>query len=510
MNSGRILSGLPALAAFFAIALSLAPLPLAAQEKTPRLPRARFLRPEDADTVGQPEYPVTFRVESERPLERVEISRGGEVLYRAGLNNVGREGPRYVLQEKAALTLQSGVNVLDLVAVNSDGRSPRAKVEVTYNPPAVLVNIDEVQLVAADGARQEVLKPVYRSGDLIFPMAAPRSLVWLVGRVRWSDPKAKALDDRHLEVVAKVGDCRQFPVGLGPRGIGENANVRQFRMPLTLIATNNRIKVEVPSAGRELCRREFQLGCTAPAAKQRLHLLIVGVNVRNGAELKNQVLDALGVDAKDRPAGAQGLFVKKPPFESCYLYPVLVGDVDRGKVDCQLLEINNAIAQLVRETHWLNDVVLIYYQGEDVEVPAKKERWLKTTRNLQFPAVPAEEFAIPCHGLPRVPGVELLLLNVTAAPGAATAGANWGGDPDTGFLRYASLDQTEGAAANSGLLSMLREAMGKKGRLGDVVAYINDLLRQQQMKPSQLLVVLDPYQSSRQISEPKEDKQTRP
>jgi hypothetical protein len=495
MNTRRIVVGSLALPAFFAIALSQVPLPLVAQEKTLPLPSARFLRPEATDTVGRAEYAVTFRVESERPLERVEISRGTEVLYRADLNKVEREGPRYVLQEKAALTLQSGVNVLDLVAVNSDGRLPRAKVEVTYNPPAVLVNIDEVLLVAAGGARQEVLKPVYRSGALIFPTAAPRSLVWLVGQVRWSDPKAKALDDPSLELVAKVGDCRQFPVALEPRGKGQQANVRPFRVPLVLIGTENRIRIELPSVPQqEQSRREFDLSCSAPAKQQRLHLLIVGVDVKDGSELKKRVLDALG--ASDRPSGAQGEFSKKPPFERCYLYHVLVGDVDRHKVEAQLLAINETILQLESETHWLNDVVLIYYQGQDVVVPSKNERWLKTSRNLRFPNEPLEEFAIPCHALPRVAGVQLLFLNVLSGGESLLTGADWGGDSDTGFLRFASDDPTV-------LLGLLQEAMRKKGRLGEVLAYINDLLRQQPRKSSHLLVVLDPFQSSRQISEPK-------
>jgi hypothetical protein len=223
-----------------------------------------------------------------------------------------------------------------------------------------------------------------------------RSLVWLVGRVRWSDPRARALDDRNLEIIVKVGDCRQFPVALGPRGKDREANVRTFRVPLVLIGPENRIKIELPTVSQqELSCREFDLACTAPVNNQRLHVLIVGVNVSDWAELKERVLDALVVDPRDRP-DVQGEF-KKPPFERCVLYHVLVGDVDRGKVEAQLVEINNEIARLKRQTGWLNDVVLIYYQGEDIVVPGKRERWLKTSRNLQFPKVPPQVFAIPCH-----------------------------------------------------------------------------------------------------------------
>src|SRR5207244_12269721 len=148
-------------------------------------------------------------------------------------------------------------------------------------------------------------------------------------------------------------------------------------------------------------------------------------------------------DPKDRPVGAQGVFSKNPPFERCVLYHVLVGDVDRGKVEAQLVEINNEITRLKRQTGWLNDVVLIYYQGEDVQIPGRSERWLKTSRNFQFPKAPPQAFAIPCHALPRVPGVELLLLNVPWTPDTRVAGSDWGGDPDAGLLSYASHDATE-------------------------------------------------------------------
>jgi hypothetical protein len=146
-------------------------------------------------------------------------------------------------------------------------------------------------------------------------------------------------------------------------------------------------------------------------------------------------------------------------------------------------------------------VVLIYYQGEDVEISGKKERWLKTSRNFQFPKVPPQVFAIPCHALPRVPGVELLLLNVPWTLDSRVAGPDWGGDPDTGFLRYACHDP-EASRTDPTLLSLLQEAIHKKGRLGEVVQYVNDLLDRQPTRFSHPLIVLDNYQLSRRISEP--------
>jgi hypothetical protein len=461
----------------------------------PRPPRARFLSPAAADTARRPEYTATFRVESERPLEGVEVRRGDAVLYRADLNKVEREGPLYVLQAEAPVALKNGANTLELVAVNADGRSPRAEVVVSYTEPAVLIDLDRVEVMADAGEEPQVLKPASQPDSSVTFPRAPRSLVWLVGRVRWSDPQARALDDPGLEVVVRVGDCRQLPAALGPRGTGDEANVRRFRVPLVLIGSENRIQVEVPSVGQQQgSRRDFDLACAAPARSQRLHVLIVGVDVTDATELKKRVLDALGVAAEDRPRGPQGEFFKKPPFERCVLYHVLAGEVDRSMVEGRLLEINREIVRLKGETGWLNDLVLIYYQGEDVEVPEKRQRWLKTSLNIQFPTTPVEQFAVPCHDLPRLPGSQLLLLNVSGAPGARVAGA----EPGTGFMRYACDDPAAARNPDSALLGLLQEAVGKHGRLGEVAAYVNDRLGRQPLKISPL-VVLDPDQRSRRV-----------
>jgi hypothetical protein len=365
----------------------------------------------------------------------------------------------------------------------------------------VQVRVERVEVRSEKGDTVEKLKPLADGeGEVKFEKIST-SLVWLVGRVTWSDPEAKQLDAKNLNVVVLVRGCRQFPVALLPRGEGGDANSRGFAVPIALTDVENPIKIEVKenrpegetTVGQQvLSRNAFKLTCAAPATQQRLHLLIVGVDVKDGAALTKRVLDTLG--ATERPPGLQGEF-KTEAFQRSILYRVLIGEVERGNVEAQLVEINKEIALLHKNSKWLNDVILVYYQGEDVV--KRGERWLKTSRNIQFPDQEPEKFAIPCRSLPREAGTPLLLLNVVGVPEGQAQGPGWGGDPEMGLLRYAWNDAKEPQNAEL-LLQLLEKALHSKSRLGEVTSYLNDLIGQQPRKLI-ALVLLGPDQADRKV-----------
>ncbi len=384
--------------------------------QAPQLPVARFLDPVVEATSRHPKFAVTYRVESRKPLERVQIL-GGKAPVEIDLKKVAKENQQFILLGEATVALNNGLNNLELIAVNSDGRSPAAKVVVSYVEPAVLILPEKIELRSAKNQLEGELTPSFKAnGDLEYRQPADRSLVWLTGFVRWSDPQADALDDPNLKVVATVRDCRQFPVALEPRGQGPEANLRRFRVPMVLISADNQVRIEIPTVGQQsMSHREFKLACSKPVRRQRLHLLIVGVRVRDAANLKSRVLDALSVDPKDRPPQLQGEFVKNPPFERCILYRVLAGEVTRGNVEAQLDRINQEIELSRKRGELLNDVVLIYYQGDDVVVPGTKERWLKTSQNFRHVHMPIQRSGISCQALLRDAGEQLLMVNVAGA-----------------------------------------------------------------------------------------------
>src|SRR5262249_42207576 len=247
--------------------------------------------------------------------------------------------------------------------------------------------------------------------------------------------------------------------------------------------------------------REFEIACANPARKQRLHLLVVGVDVEDTDALKDRVLDALSVDRADRPRQLQGAFVRNPPFEQCYLHAALAGQVERSMIETQLDKINDVIVRSRKEDGWLNDVVLVYYQGEDVVIPGKRERWLKTSKNFQYKGVAPQEFALPCHELPRIPGAQLMLLNVAGPPDQLAGQRDWGGAPSTGFMRYAYVNPAEARDPDPTLLRALQEAVKQKSRLGEVVRLVNEAFNRHAEAPKPV-VLLDEDQQSRTISRP--------
>jgi hypothetical protein len=167
-----------------------------------------------------------------------------------------------------------------------------------------------------------------------------------------------------------------------------------------------------------------------PLSGQHLHVLIVGVNVRDGTALKMRILESLGAKMDTVPPGNRGAFTH-PKFSRAVLYGVLIYDVDRSKFELALAEVGREIERLRKQAGdgQANDVVLVYYPGEDWVDPDTGERYLLTARNHQFPAVPKPTFAVPLtRSLPKRSGVVTLVLYVPEAVPAT--------ERDPGLLRF--------------------------------------------------------------------------
>jgi WD40 repeat protein len=440
-------------------------------EMKPKPPAAVEILSPNPDTTEQPSYRVRYRVVSESDLKSVELRRGDEVLYRADLKKARRDGERFVLEEEAAILLQKGSNDVRLVALNAGGASAPAGTVISYKPPPVVVFVDQFEELVEGNVRRPPVKPkVNADGTLVFPDVTT-STIYLTGRVRWGDPR----DARDLRLQLRVNDqAQELPIAWSK--VDGEPNMRRFEVPVSLSKQKNRLVLElIDPKGAVVAqtadsRRVFHITSKLPPKPQRLHLLIVGVEITDEVLLKNRVLETLG--AKTKPPSVPGVFTTNA-FEHCVLHYVLTKDVDESSVLGQVDEINKEILRLKNVSGWQNDVVLIYYQGRDY-TDKQGRRWLLTRRNLLLPDEPIENHAIAVHNLPMVQGVPLLLLNVSGK--ADTEGTGIGADSSVGMIRYAWLDRKDAKTVDADLLPLMGEALQKKSRLGDAAAYLKETL----------------------------------
>jgi hypothetical protein len=192
--------------------------------------------------------------------------------------------------------------------------------------------------------------------------------------------------------------------------------------------------------------------------------VVIGVDVPEGGqgELARRVVAALGGAAPDRFEVGQ---FKAPGFERAVLYQPVVGDVKRGDVRGVLAKVADTIRGLTADPreNWVNDVVLVYYQGRDYVDPDGR-RWLHTSESLRYLKANWRDHAVRADQLPESAGVKLMLLNVVDEAGLPAAAR----DPGAPVLRYGWTDP----AARPRLLRLLGQALAAKVRLGDVADYL--------------------------------------
>jgi hypothetical protein len=364
-----------------------------------------------------------------------------------------------------------------------------------------LVRVDGLQVPDKNDVLQDV-KPTAQTEDAIHFPRAERSLVWLTGSVRWTNPDSPQLQDSGQHIVVYVNRVRQLPVFLDGQD-NKNEPVRRFRVPLVLTkAQANRIEVEVPgSTQQQLSGTESWVDCADPIRKQRLHLLIVGVDVNDQEALKRHVLTSLNVKKSSFPDGPQGQF-EVEAFEQATLYNVLTGPVDRKEVEAQFVQINTEIEKLVKEKRWLNDLIVVYYQGSDV-VSVRKDRYLLTHLNLipENRNKPVEKYAVSCRDLPRLPGVQLMVLNVAQQKergGDIKFGT--GGDPFAGYLRFVCGNPEETRSSSPPLLALLEKVIRTREKVGEVADGVVEEFEKQQPTAQKPGVILAPDVRERLIN----------
>jgi hypothetical protein len=433
----------------------------------------------ELDHKGSPDQPVHtsrpafgfgLRVTSGSRLTRVEVrhvppSQAEQVrVVRVGAADLEAE-------EKSELSLREGVNRVRVVAANAGGESA-TEFLVSYTPPPVRVVIDHVDEIGP--GRKPLPLTVSSGGGSIETTGA---FLECRGRVVWTRDDDPIAADASLEVVVSANQVVHLPERCAAR-VG-TVKERAFKAPIFLNAADTAVRVDVRTAGKpgglpqEGTPAELAFGCKNPLATQRLHVLLVGVAPPGVVTLDSdkeglvrQVVAAVGGKVRPGQRGFVGGEFRHDAFASAVLYKPLVGTVNRSDIVGLMREVEKEVRRAgAREgTGWVNDVVLVYYQGRDLVVDG--HRMLHTTHSLA-PKAPVATLAIRVENLPATPGVRVILLNVhNPAPLPAADALAMG----PALLRY---PWQEPHAMNQ-LFGLFQRAIAERATLGGVIDRVRD------------------------------------
>ncbi|HZW30011.1 MAG TPA: hypothetical protein VFF52_04840 [Isosphaeraceae bacterium] len=404
-----------------------------------RKPDVIVLTPEKLN-VEQPRVVLRFRVRSESPLTRVELSSERSSAAPRSLAKFpvqqlarGADG-RFELRADPTILLESGPNSFKIEAQNAGGVSS-VDLLFTYTPPPLHVVLDGVE-PEAGGEPQVPRARVEGPPSLARPL--PSSTIVLRGRVIWPDTDAmRAQGNPRLQVW--VNGFPHVVAALAPPVPG--SPVRAFRARVLLSRLeNNEIDLRLRGAPLDvLGDRKFLASCRKVEANWRLHLLVMGIGAVDQDELRARAIAAL----KGRPVDAEETTFQTPAFPTATLYGRGRAVINRPWMIGRLNQIRKAIAMGPIPS---NDVVILYYQGGEVIDVKGQEPCLRLRAGEGMTVNDIMSLREIRERLDQTRGAKLFLLDVTRAPDQAplilAQAAQWiENELPFGLLRFSWQDQ---------------------------------------------------------------------
>jgi hypothetical protein len=169
----------------------------------------------------------------------------------------------------------------------------------------------------------------------------------------------------------------------------EGVERAEFRVPLVLNLPENRLRVEAPeiaASNQKLAIEDYSIAalqhvyvdCAKPEQRQRLHLVLMGVQMENGRNV------CRAEDLTEAAAAALRLRTPETAFASIKSYTTLVGEKAIGRnLRTMMVLIETQIAQQ-RLASGINDVVMFYYRGREYRA-ANGEFLLEDFQNYENP-----------------------------------------------------------------------------------------------------------------------------
>jgi WD40 repeat protein len=426
--------------------------------------------------VGRPDFTFDLRVRSDTRLTRVEVRHGtgptGKLEPVGGVSaeNAVRAGSGFELTARPTVRLRPGAdNYIQVLATNG-GEMISSGFYATFTPEAAWVEIDSI--------REPNGQPIEVSAGNARSLRVAGGVIEVRGRVQWLDDNDPIAADRHLSVVFIANGVAHLPVSVAKPVPGEG-RVRRFVGKVYLNAPDPTQPVEVRAELRsglravpQIDRAAIAVSTAAPITRQRLHVLIVGVEVpeaKQGELIRNVIRSIGGKIPGDDPNFTYGRF-ERDKFEFARLYPPQLGYTKAGAVNKLLDDVRADIELRTARPgeEWVNDVVLLYYQGADWK-DERTGRWLLHTAPTLSGAAgknPAE-YAIRLDDLRPVPGMFVALVNVTGAEMTGDALA-----VDVPHLRYAWTDP----GATVVLLGAIEKAVRDRRTVDEMRASVDEAL----------------------------------
>jgi hypothetical protein len=437
--------------------------------------------------VGEAAFKLSLKATSETRFTKLELwheigGAPGDAMSGVKLADAVAGPDGFTLAALPEVRLRPGAdNRIRVVATNESG-STEVAFRVSYTPPAVRVLIDSIK--EPNGA----VVPVVPGSAGALAVSSP--VIEVSGRVEWdfdNDPLAR---DNDLAVVFVANGVAHLPVTVSKANPGARERKFTGRVYLNALDPNpaapglTNVRVELRSGGRPmavpqsaLSRARFAVTSTAPLRKQRLHLLVLGVGVPESQrkQLISNVIAAVGGTV---PAGSANFTAgrfERPGFDFAYLYAPRLDYTKSGDLNALLNAVRADIEERTQRAseEWVNDVIVVYYQGADW---VNEKGWFlhsATTLSGSAGKDPSRS-AIRLDNLPLVPGLPVAVLNVN--------GKKMEGDDlavTVSYLRTAWGDTAETVY----LLPQLAEAIRRGRTFEDVVSFAGAGLSKGAQKP---------------------------
>ena len=382
------------------------------------------------------EFALSFAVDSEPGLQRVDlvITRNDRLAQRIPLLSPDRTAAgagRMVFEQ--LLSLIPGENRV-LIEVRNLGGLTEREFTISYLPPPVAVHVTGLESQEDPGS---VTTARTRGDHVEFSSALNSGQATLHGHIAWLPNQRPA--GRQWTVRVWVNGFLRTVAVTPP---GEEANRADFQIPVVLNQKQNRLRLEavwdrnyhkMPTTDHAAAwLQNILVSCTNPDQGQRLHLIVMGVEMRDGRNV------ARAEEIRKFAAEALRLEAPESAFSTVEPYEPLIGDKAVGRRLRSVMHVVETKLRQRRTGTAVNDVVMFYYRGREHRRP-DGDFVLEDFQNFENPAIHPQSVSEGdlARLFERLPGAHVVFLDVEQTARVPLAADAWPRYQNLGVFRVA-------------------------------------------------------------------------